>query len=534
MLNESPRVRADLRRARRAVEAGRPAASLPAFTRALGLDPDCAYGWFFRAGVRALRGDAAGAAADLAALGRLPASTLVRYREFDAPSVRRYPGYLAAVDALLARPRPPAWAYVLRAFALRESQRFAEAIAAVEKGASAAPRDAGLRAILARVRFVNRFPKEGLADLRAAVRLDPSCGWIRAWLGEALRHRGEPGAALAQLEKAIALDPGYFRSFAWRGGIRSARGEHALAIADFDRALSVDWSYCWAYRSGGREADPNLSWVFHERMRARRALGLTEAGLEDLGRAHALNNRYVWIHNPGGDAEAFAAAERELDGLLRRRPRHAWALAWRGWTRLESGRAALALADLDKAVSLGVDRSWPLVWRGRARLQLGRHAEALRDLSRAARLDPRYAPAWAWRGGVHRLLGRGARARADLSRAVALDPVCAWAWAWRGEAELERGALESAVADLGRALTLDPSNHDARLWRAEALRRLGRFAPAAADAEEASRQSPGSWRAWAALSLIRGAGGDARGQRLCLDRALALAPEDARRLVESA
>ncbi|UPT75746.1 MAG: tetratricopeptide repeat protein [Elusimicrobiota bacterium] len=300
MLSESKSVRARLREARRAVEAGRPAAALPAFERALAADPDCAYGWFFRAGVRAVRGDLDGAEADLRALGRLPASTLVRYREFDAPSVKRYPGYLPALDALLARPRPPAWAYVLRAFALRESQRFSEAIASVERGAAAAPKDAGLRAILARVRFVNRFPKEGLSDLRAAVRLDPACGWIRAWLGEALRHRGEPGAALAELERAIALDPGYFRSFAWRGGIRSSQGRHAEAAADFDRALSVDWSYCWAYRGGGREADPNLSWVFNERMRARRALGDVEGGLEDLNRAHALNNRYVWIHAPAG------------------------------------------------------------------------------------------------------------------------------------------------------------------------------------------------------------------------------------------
>lgn len=437
--DESPAVHRRLSEARRAVEAGRPAAALAPLARALAEDPGCAYAWFFRAGVRVLRGDMMGAASDLDALGRLPASAIVRYREFDAPSALRYPGYLPSVDRLLAAAKPPAWGFALRAFALRESHRFAEAIAAMERGAAAAPRDAGLRGLLSRVRFVNRFPKKGLADLNAALRLDPSCGWLHAWRGEALRHLGRSEEALAELEKAIALEPRYFRAFAWRGGIRSARGRHALALADLDRALS-----------GAPPDEPSLSWIYHERMRARRALGDVAGALADLNAAHALNSRYGWSR-PGGDG--FDAAEAELTAFLRRRPRHAWARAWRGWTRLEAGRPAEALADLSSARG-----AWPLIWRGRARLRLGDEAGALRDFTLATRVDPRYAPAWGWRGGTR-------RSRADLSRALELDPILAWAWTWRAELNLAEGRLEDALSDAGRALTLDPSNQEAQLIR---------------------------------------------------------------------
>ena len=522
-----------LGRGQAAVERGRMAAARAHFTRALSIDPLCAYGLFFRAGALVLGGKLDAAAEDLEALGRLPADTLVRYREFEVPLARRA-GYLARLDRLLARSRPPAWGFILRAFAMRELQRFPEAVSSALRAVEAAPASASLRAVLSRVRFVNRFPAEGLADLRLAVRLDPSCGWIRAWYAEGLRHRGRPRAALVELDRAIRLDGNYFRSYGWRGGIRNSFGRHAAALPDLKRALSVDWSYWWGYRRHGRDADPNFSWVLNERARALRGLGDTGAAIEDVNRAHALNNRYGWIFNPKGDAEVFRRGERELSELLLRRPRHAWARAWRGLTRLEAGRASEALADLDAAISRGVDRAWPLVWRARACAALGDRTGALADLDAALRIDRFYAPAWAWRGGLRRAAGRSSAAHSDLSRAVALDPVCAWAWAWRGELSSSRGDLRAALPDLHRALALDPDSHDAHLWRAQALLASGRHEAAAADARCACVLRPQSWQAWTTLSLIRAKAGDRAGQSRCLEQALPLVPQETRKLVPEA
>ncbi len=306
----------------------------------------------------------------------------MKYREFEIPAPSTYPGFDAKLDAFAARSKHP-FAYLLRAFVRRAGLRYQEAIADMEKAARLAPRNAGLRAVLARVRFVNRLPDEALADLDAASRLDPSCGWIRAWRGEALRHRGRLKEALADTRRAIALDPYYFRSYAWRGGILRLMGNPRASLPDFDRALSVDWNYWWGLKPGGREADPNLSWVLHERSLALRALGRTGDAVRALGEAHRLNTRYVWVWSPRREAAEFSAAEAELDARLKKAPRDAWARAWRGWTRLEAGRPVEALADLELAARSLPKEACVALWRARALSGSGRTKEALAEAGRA-------------------------------------------------------------------------------------------------------------------------------------------------------
>lgn len=451
---------------------GRAAAAVPLFDAAIVRDPLAAYALLYRAGLRVLAGDEAGARADLDALAALPAAAYVRYREFEIPAPSTYPGFDGRLDAFVARTRHP-FAFLLRAFVRRAGLRYEEAIVDMEKAARLAPRNAGLRAVLARVRFVNRLPDEALADLDAGARLDPSCGWIRAWRAEALRHRGKFKEALADANRAIALDPHYFRSYSWRGGILRALGRAKESLPDFDRALSIDWDYWWGLKPGAREADPNLSWVLHERSLALRELGRTGEAVRALNEAHRLNTRYGWAWTRERDGSAHAAAEAELDALLLKSPRDAWARAWRGWTRLESGKPEAALSDLDAAVRALPKAAPPALWRARALAGLGRTAEALKAAERAARLDPLYAPAHGWRGGLLRAVGRGGDALAAFDRALGLDPVLAWAWAWKGECLLRLGRPAEALEPLRRARALDPGNASAEAWRAEAAAAAG-------------------------------------------------------------
>ena len=455
-------------RGHRLAIAGKAAAALPLFDAAVERDPLAAYGLLYRAGLRLLAGDEEGARRDLDALAALPADAYVRYREFEIPAPSTYPGFDARLDAFAARSRHP-FAYMLRAFVRRAGLRYEEAVADMAKAARLAPRNAGLRAVLARVRFVNRLPKEALSDLDAAARLDPACGWIRAWRAEALRHRGRYADALKDADRAIALDRYYFRSYAWRGGILRLLGRPADALPDFERALSVDWHYWWGLKEGGREADPNLSWVLNEKMLALRALGRAGEAVRALNEAHRLNTRYGWVWTSGREPGAFAAGEAELDARLARSPRDAWSRAWRGWTRLEAGRPAEALDDLDAAVRALPREAAPALWRARALAGLGRVPEALAEASRAARLDPLYAPAHGWRGGLLRSTGRRREALAAFDRALSLDGVLAWAWAWKGECLLSLGRPDEALEPLRRASALDPANARAAEWRSRAL-----------------------------------------------------------------
>jgi tetratricopeptide (TPR) repeat protein len=505
---------------------GRADAALVCFDRALARDPRAAYGFFYRAGLRLLRGDESGALDDLEALSRLRADFYVRYREFEIPSPAAYPDFEKRLNAFAARTRHP-FSFLLRAFARRSVMRFTEAVADMERAVRGAPRNAGLRAVLARVRFVNHLPDAALVDLTEAVRLDPRCGWIRAWRSEALRHRGRLDEALADSERAIRLDPHYFRSYAWRGGILRLKGRDRRALADFDRALSVDWDYWWGLKPGGREADPNLSWLLHERFLALRSLGRTGEAVRELNRAHALNTRYGWVWTAARDAGAFGRGEAELSAWLEKHPRDGWARAWRGWTRIEERRAVEALEDLNAAVRALPLEARPHLWRARALAALGERHGALKACDRACRLDPVYAPAHAWRGGLLRLAGRPGQALAALDRALELDPVLAWAWAWKGELLLRLGRPIQAREPLRRATALDPSNSDAAVWRAEAFAATGLDAEARRLALGALRRKPGHWRAYALLSVLAGRQGRAASQRSYLKRALASAPKDA-------
>lgn len=519
------RVRRRLSAAERAVENGRPRAALPHFDAAIALDPLCAYGLFFRAGARLLLGDARGADEDWRALEALPASTLVRYRELEIPSPFLYPSLPGRLKRLL-KARPSAFGLTARAFLLRAQGRLEDSIAAMEEAVRLAPRQAALRAILARLRFVNRFPREGLRDLEKAAVLDPGCGWIQGWLSEALRQRGLLREALGRARRAVALDPDYFRSYAWRGALLRQLGHPRRALRDFDKALAMDQrqSRGWTFNAPGKDFDRNRSWILNERMLAKRSLGDVAGALKDLNAAHALNSRYGWFFFSRRGSAGYAAAAAELDGFLKRRPRHAWAWAWRGWTRLETGLCAEALKDFNRALALGARGACLLTWRGRAYAGLGEPRRALADLRRAARLDPHYAPAAAWHGGLLRAAGERRRALRELDRALSLDPVCAWGLAWRGELRLSQGRPRRALADLDAALRLDSENADARLWRAQACLRLGDHAAARRETAACLRLRPMEWRAWALRSLLSQARSDAAGQRRALARALELAP----------
>lgn len=523
------KVRRLLSAAERAVETRRPRAALPLFDAALAADPLCAYGLFFRAGTRLALGDASGAAADLRAMEAMPASSYAAYREFEVPSPRLYPG----LERLLGK-RPSAFGLALRSFRLRALGRFEEAVAAMEKAADAAPRNAGLRAVLARVRFVNRFPEQGLRDMRRAAALDPKCGWIQAWEAEALRHRGKFAESLRRAERAIRLDPSYFRSYGWRAGALRRLGRPREALKDLDRAVALDLEQArgWAWTGPGRDADRNMSWVYNERMLVKRDLKDVAGALADLNLAHGRNSRYVWSFSREGGGAAPALAE--LDAFLKQRPRHAWAWAWRGLTGLDDGGPERALRDLDRAIALGARGAWTMTWRGRARAALGDAAGALADLDRAVRLDPSYAPAAAWRGGLLRGAGRAREALRELDRALELDPVCAWGLAWRGELHLAQGRPKRALADFDAALGLDPENADTYVWRAEARTRLSDWGAAKRDISAALKRRPAHWKAWTISSLISRAAGDEAGQRRAMRRALALAPAEIRFRAEAA
>jgi TolB-like protein/tetratricopeptide (TPR) repeat protein len=139
----------------------------------------------------------------------------------------------------------------------------------------------------------------------------------------------------------------------------------------------------------------------------------------------------IWLESMAGEgnspemrARAFTAAERAIDlepelpdgWLARGRARGAFLYDWQG-----------ALADLEKARSLGPGDATVFVNLGRVQLARGDVARATAEFERAVRLDPLSPENWAYLGLAHVSSRDHEGGRAALERALEISPQYDWA-----------------------------------------------------------------------------------------------------------
>lgn len=506
---------------RRRVDRGDLRSAIRCFDRAAALDARCAQAYLYRAGLKLLVGDEDGALLDFRAISALDHAFLPAYRDLTTLSAEEFPALIAATDRLLRRDPRCAWAHVFRAFSLRSLMRYEEAVADLDRAVGCEPGSAALWAMRSRVKLTNRQALyDGVRDMEKAVALQPRWGWLRCWLGEALRHQGRHRRALAALTRGLRLDASYKRGFAWRGGVLVALGRHRKALEDLDRSLARDpiYNHDFEYIADQK------SWAYNQKMLALRALGDWPGALRQLNAAHALGPRYCWVFNPRGLPEVYEEGLAQLALALRGRPRLAWARAWRGQTLLQREDFGSALEELEGALRLSPGLAWAWAWKGKALLRLGRPAAARRALDRALALDGEYAPAWGWRAEARRLLGALKPAARDFSRAIGLDHRAAWAFAGRGECRQRLGDLKASAEDLDRALAICPDYADALGWRAETLRLQGRWRAALADADQALKLKPGLVLVYVTRALVKHRLKDFPGELADFKRAARLDP----------
>ncbi len=277
----------------------------------------------------------------------------------------------------------------------------------------------------------------GLRAMEEAARRSPQAG-ILAWLGEAYRVNARYREALAALGRAIAADPAFLYSYEWRGRLLLMLGRPRAAMADLEANIKADRRHYFAPAFRGE---------------ANFKLGRYREAVEDFERAYPLDPRLTWNprvregERPGSREEALRL---DLDAAVARRPRDAWALAFRGRCRATMGDAGGAFQDLTLALDLA-PLAFAFAWRGYCRMSLGKDAPALEDFRRAG--THRWARAWS--GQALLRLGRAREAlRAFDSATAAADPhlavVCDWA----------AGALES----MGRTRAAAVQRRRARRW----------------------------------------------------------------------
>ena len=197
---------------------------------------------------------------------------------------------------------------------------------------------------------------------------------------------------------------------------------------------------------------------------------LQSRGLSDRQTAKTLNIRAAaYVH-----LEQFQLALADLDRAVSLEPSMAQLYANRGGVRSILGYYDLAIEDLNQAITLQPNDATALSNRGFARIQKRQYDLAIKDLSRAIELDPDNQLPYSNRGAAYFETGDYNEAIADYSRSIALRP-SATGYMRRAEAHLALGDPAQARADCLQAVQLDPDGdgvvkyeQDARHFRCTA------------------------------------------------------------------
>ncbi len=252
---------------------------------------------------------------------------------------------------------------------------------------------------------------EAIADLTAALEVDPADTRTLCFRGDCYQWLGRSADALADYDQVIELDPDYSYGFGSRGRTYLRLGRRDEAISDFSRAIELDPDYRWAIASRGQ--------VY-------RQAGQYDRAITDYNRAI------------------------ELD------PTYTWAIAQRGETYRVAGKYPQALSDFDRAIEFNPDYAWAIASRGQTYGQSHQYDRAITDYNRAIELDPSYAWAIARRAEIYRLTGDYQQAISGFSQAIKLAPDDAVALVGRGQSYRETRQYDQAIKDLNRAIELEP------------------------------------------------------------------------------
>jgi tetratricopeptide (TPR) repeat protein len=374
---------------------------------------------------------------------------------------------LADLDRVLASPAGTAAEAHLRrwrAFALRDLERFEEALADFGRDIELRPDNARSWACRAEtLRLMGRY-EDALLDIDRSVELDPASDWAIAERGAIHRALGAHEEALADFTRAIELDPANVWYRYQRGYTYEELERYEEALADFERAL---------------ELEPANDWYIAQRGYALYRLHRYEEALADFTRAIELDPAYTWYWFQRGliymALRRFDEAMADLDRAIELDPAYQYAFAQRAELHRELTDFAAAMADLDRAIELDPEYTWAYFQRGLTNQALGRYEVSLTDLTRAVELDSDPSGALAQRGYAYLMLHRFAEALADLDQAIESDPDYEWAIALRGYVHLRDGDFAEAMADIDRAVELDRSSGWNRFLRGCVMRCEGRL-----------------------------------------------------------
>jgi tetratricopeptide (TPR) repeat protein len=311
--------------------------------------------------------------------------------------------------AIDVEPENPS-AYRNRARALRELNRFLEALADYDRIIALMPDDAAAyRQSADMLRTLGRL-EEALERYQKALTLIPDLAEAHYGMGSVQAEKGQRDSALVSLDRALSINAHLPEAHNNRGVILASMGLSEQALMSYQRAINSNPDY----------AEPYIN-----RAVLLKELGKLEAALADYNRAVACKEGYGPAYFNRGllllDLKRPEAALWDFDEALKSMQQVPEAHNNRAVALIRLGRGKDALRNLERAIALKPDYAEAYCSRGRVLIDIGREEEALQSYERAVSLKSDYVEALINSGFIlgNRLQISAALERYD--RAIALN-----------------------------------------------------------------------------------------------------------------
>jgi tetratricopeptide (TPR) repeat protein len=195
-----------------------------------------------------------------------------------------------------------------------------------------------------------------IADLDAAIKLNPKYVFALNARGLAYESKGQHDLAIADYDHAIELDAKQAVAFFNRGTAYRNKGRYDSAIADFNRALAINPNYAVAFFGRALAYQNKAQWDFDAYLDEGRYEALAVADYDAGIRLNpkngaAFNNRaliLVTLHQ-------YDRAIKDYNEAILIEPTNGLYIKNRGNAFRITGRYAQAIADYRKALTLKID-----------------------------------------------------------------------------------------------------------------------------------------------------------------------------------
>ena len=337
------------------------------------------------------------------------------------------------------------WPHVFRGVCLWYQAEFRASIDAFARAAKLDPKGELPLLFSARAKADLR-DRSLIPDLNKALRRAPDSGFALSWRGRAMFILTRLPESLEDLRRCCRLLPEYDRGWSWLGVSLLEQKKVNQAVPLLMKA---------------RELNPHYPTTLYPLAGALMTLKRWKDAARVMKEAAFIDRAGVWIEHRISMSHPNPAALRsraDLDRLIEKRPRAAWAWAWRGQTELLLQNYGKALKDLTRAIELDARDPWARVWRGETLRRLGEWDAAIADFNVALKLDSKLSWAYAAKGDCLFNLGKTNDALRAIDRSLRLQDFCGPAHAFRGTILTASGRAKEAAAAFSAALDLHPQD----------------------------------------------------------------------------